>query len=116
MSKVKWMGVGRIPASRSRRLADPINSPFGPRVDPEVRRNGTTGESSAVHTWAKTTDFGSGTRTDFSYSGFFLSAAKSRFMKKSAKFLWCSNFVGPQWRAPHLSLVRLRGSLSSVKR
>ncbi|KAL0300309.1 UNVERIFIED_CONTAM: hypothetical protein Scaly_3051100 [Sesamum calycinum] len=25
--------------------------------DSKVRRNGTTGESSAVHTWAKTTDF-----------------------------------------------------------
>ena len=60
-----------------------FHSPLGPRVDPEVRRNGTTGESSAGHTWAKMTDFGRGTRTSFLPSGFLLSGDKW-FMKKSA--------------------------------
>jgi hypothetical protein len=69
--------------------------PFGlglPRS--QVRRNGITGESSAVHTWAKTTlTFEAEHESIFCYSGFLLSVAKSRFMIKSAKFIWCYTFA-----------------------
>ena len=73
-------------------LADPL-LPIRVGLTQKSSKKEPTGESSAVHTWAKTTDFRSGTRTDFRYSGFLLSVAKSRFMIKSAKFLWCSTFA-----------------------
>ncbi|MCE3049813.1 hypothetical protein HAX54_045840 [Datura stramonium] len=50
-----------------------------------VARARTTGESSLPKCELQTTDFGSGTRTYFRYSGFLLSVAKSRLMIKSAK-------------------------------
>lgn len=56
-------------------------------------------------------------QTHCSYSGFLLSLAKSRFMRKSAKFgVLPLPSLGPQWKAPHLRLVRLSGSLRCKSR
>jgi len=59
----------------------------------QVRRNGTTGESSAVHTWAKTTDFGSGAQTNpLTLFRVLIELSEIKVYEKVSE-VWCSTFA-----------------------